>query len=102
MSEWIDVIQETEFSQTDRKSLVVKGIPIVIFKLENAYYAIHNQCTHENFPLADGDIEEDLIVCPRHGAKFCIKTGGVKAPPAFEDVTTYPLRIENKMIQIVI
>ena len=100
MTEWIDLISEVEFPSVGRKALVVQGIPIVIFKLENNYYAIHNRCTHEDFPLDDGDIEDDLIVCPRHGAKFCIKTGAVKAAPAFDDVATYPLRIEGGIIQI--
>jgi 3-phenylpropionate/trans-cinnamate dioxygenase ferredoxin subunit len=100
MSEWITVIKESEFPPGNRKSLIIKGLPIVIFKLEDAYYAIHNQCPHQNLPLEEGDIEGDLIVCPHHGAKFCIKTGEVKNPPAFEDVVTYPTRIENNIIQI--
>lgn len=100
MAEWIDVIQESEFPSTGRKAFVIDGVSIVIFKLNNDYFAIHNQCTHEDFPLDDGDIEDDLIICPRHGAKFCIRTGEVRAAPAFEDVAIYPLRIENNIIQI--
>lgn len=100
MPEWVAVINESEFPPNGRKAFVIQGIPVAIFKLNNSYYAIHNQCTHENFPLDDGELEADLIICPRHGAKFCIKTGEVKSAPAFEDLTTYPLRIENGVIQI--
>ncbi|MGZ8215504.1 MAG: Rieske 2Fe-2S domain-containing protein, partial [Methylosarcina sp.] len=42
----------------------------------------------------------DEIICPRHGARFCVKTGEVKAPPAYEDIASFPVRIENGRVQV--
>ncbi|MGH8610107.1 MAG: ferredoxin, partial [Gammaproteobacteria bacterium] len=40
----------------------------------------------------------DAITCPRHGARFCIKTGEALSPPAYEAVTTFPVRVEDGMV----
>jgi 3-phenylpropionate/trans-cinnamate dioxygenase ferredoxin subunit len=45
-------------------------------------------------------LENGEIICPRHGARFCIKTGDVKSPPAYEGVESYAVRIENNIVQI--
>ena len=100
MSEWFDVIPAAELPTNERKVVMIQGISILILNVDGKYYAIHNQCTHQNFPLDEGPLEGVTITCPFHGAKFCIKTGEVLSPPAFEDITTYPLRIVNDILQI--
>ncbi len=50
--------------------------------------------------LPMGILDGDQIICPRHGARFCIKTGAVKSPPAYEDIACFPVRIENGQIQV--
>lgn len=100
MPTWFDIIKISDFPIDARKVVIIDGISIVLFNLEGNYYAIRNQCTHQDFPLAEGPIENGIITCPFHGAQFSIITGEVKAPPAFEDITTYNVRIENDWIQI--
>ena len=41
-----------------------------------------------------------MIICPRHGARFCIRDGRVLSPPAYEDVETFPVRVEDGMVQV--
>lgn len=100
MTEWHNIIKQIDFPLDARKVIELEGISIILFNLEGEYFAIRNQCTHQDFPLAHGIIEDGMIVCPLHGAKFSIRTGEVKAPPAFEGVATYEVRVENEMIQI--
>ena len=50
--------------------------------------------------LASGEIEGDKIVCPRHGAVFCIRTGEVLEPPAYESVATFPVREEDGRVLV--
>jgi len=45
-------------------------------------------------------VEVDQIVCPRHGARFCIRTGEVLAPPAFEPIAIFPVRVNNGEIEV--
>jgi 3-phenylpropionate/trans-cinnamate dioxygenase ferredoxin subunit len=100
MSKWYEIIKTTDFPVGTRKVIDLEGTSILLLNLEGNYYAIRNLCSHQNFPLEDGDIEDCIITCPLHGAKFSIQTGAVKAPPAFEDIATYEVRVENDMIQI--
>jgi 3-phenylpropionate/trans-cinnamate dioxygenase ferredoxin subunit len=73
---------------------------VAIFKIDGQCYAIADVCSHDGGEIASGIVEGDEIVCPRHGARFCIKTGAVTAPPAYEDIDCFPVRIEQGKIQV--
>jgi 3-phenylpropionate/trans-cinnamate dioxygenase ferredoxin subunit len=40
------------------------------------------------------------LVCPRHGARFCIRTGAVLSPPAYEPVHCFPLRVDHGRVEV--
>lgn len=74
--------------------------PVVVFNIAGDYYAIADVCTHDDGPLGDGEVEDHEIVCPRHGARFDIKTGEVLTLPAVKGVASYPIRIKDNMVEI--
>ena len=76
------------------------GTRVAVFNLNGEYAAIESMCTHAMFELDDAPIEGDRIICPLHGAQFCIKTGKVCSAPAYEDLKTFPVRIHEGLIQI--
>jgi nitrite reductase/ring-hydroxylating ferredoxin subunit len=76
----------------------VAGVPIALYRLDGAYYATHDVCTHEEALLSEGYVEGGCIECPLHQAKFNIKTGAVEAAPASEPVRTYPTKLEGGRI----
>jgi 3-phenylpropionate/trans-cinnamate dioxygenase ferredoxin subunit len=45
-------------------------------------------------------VDGDQIECMRHGARFCIRTGAVMAPPAYEPVAKFPVRVEGGVVQV--
>jgi len=72
----------------------------VVFNLGGKYYAIEDVCTHDGGQLTGGVVEGGEIVCPRHGARFCIRTGEALTAPAYEPVARLPVRVENGVIQV--
>lgn len=100
MSGWVDVAPQHEFAAGAWRSLDVDGTLVAVFNLDGEHYAIEDVCTHDGGILTGGALEGEQIVCPRHGARFSIKTGKVLSPPAYEDVATFPLRVEGGMIQV--
>lgn len=74
--------------------------PIVIFNIAGDYYAIVDVCTHDDGPLGEGEIEDHEIVCPRHGARFDVRTGEVLALPAVKGVPSFPIRVNEGVIEI--
>jgi 3-phenylpropionate/trans-cinnamate dioxygenase ferredoxin component len=100
MSDWIDVVAENELAPGTWRTIDVDGTDVAVFNLDGAYYAIEDVCTHDGGVLTGGEVDGDVIVCPRHGARFSIRTGEVLAPPAYEDVPTFPVRVEAGIVQV--
>lgn len=100
MSKWVDVAYPNEISDQECKIIEIDNSPIAIFNLAGMFFAIADQCTHQNLPLADGLVINDTITCPYHGAVFNIKTGAVLSPPACEALRTYQTRIDEGKVQI--
>lgn len=68
---------------------------IAVYRLDGAYHAIEDICTHDGGPLAEGDVEGQEVICPRHGARFDIKSGAATCMPAIAPVESYPVRVEG-------
>ncbi|MEJ2565727.1 MAG: non-heme iron oxygenase ferredoxin subunit [Gammaproteobacteria bacterium] len=100
MSDWVDVAKLGELPPGERRIVDVDDVQIAVFNLGGEYYAIEDVCTHDYAPLADAKLDGDEIICPRHGARFCIRTGAVMAPPAYEPVPTFPVRIHEGRVQV--
>ncbi len=85
-------------------------VQIAVFNLDGECFAIENNCDHDNSTMLDSGLGSELlpeqlindkqIICPRHGAKFCIKTGKALTPPAYEDVPTFPIHITDSIVQV--
>lgn len=89
-----------ELPSGERLFITFGDVPIVIFNLSEAYYTIEDVCTHDDGPLGEGDIEGHEVICPRHGARFDIRTGQVTALPAVKSVRSFPVRINQGMLEI--
>jgi len=100
VSDWVDVVDVNELPGGSSCVVDIDGAMIAVFNLDGKFYAIEDLCTHDGGELASGDLEGEEIVCPRHGARFNIKTGEVTAPPAYEAVATFPVRIQANKIQV--
>ena len=73
---------------------------IALCNVDGQFYAIDNLCTHDQGPLDQGELEGDEIECPRHGARFDVRTGEATQLPAFEPVQRHPVRVEGDAIQV--
>ena len=78
----------------------IDDLPIVVFRIGGELFAIADICSHDDGPLGDGDLEGYEIVCPRHGARFDIRTGKALALPAIVDISAYPVRVIDGQIEI--
>jgi 3-phenylpropionate/trans-cinnamate dioxygenase ferredoxin subunit len=100
MTEWITLVSVVELTPGMHLAAALDDTQIVVFNLDGQYSAIENICSHDGGQLTGGAIEGDHIICPRHGAHFCIRTGAALSAPAYEPINTFPLRIENGMVQV--
>jgi len=100
MSDWQDVAPLEGFGPGQVRVVDADGTPIAVFNIDGRYYAIEDVCTHDGGELASGALEGDQIVCPRHGARFCVRTGEALSAPAYEPTATFPVRVDGTMVQV--
>jgi len=100
MSDFVTVAKTSEIAPGTVKVVRIDGVPIGVANVDGEYYAFADVCTHDDGPVAEGELDEYLIECPRHGARFDIRTGAVKLLPAVTPIPVYPLRIEGDEIQV--
>jgi 3-phenylpropionate/trans-cinnamate dioxygenase ferredoxin subunit len=98
----LDVCPADELGPGEMK-LVVSGLTSVgVYNLDGELFAIEDRCSHDDGPLCEGEFETDtgVVICPRHGANFDIRTGDALTLPATEPVSTYPVRVVDGMIRV--
>jgi 3-phenylpropionate/trans-cinnamate dioxygenase ferredoxin subunit len=97
---WQELGRVEEFAEGTSRVFEIAGREIAVVQSGGRFYAIDNQCTHDGEELASGAVEGDEIVCPRHGARFCLKTGAALTPPAYEAVRTHELRVADGRVSV--
>lgn len=98
LSDWTPVCAQAELPPGTYKVVEVDDADIAVFNIDGQYYAIEDVCTHDGAPLTGGGIEGCEVICPRHGARFCLKTGDALTPPAYEPVSVFPVRLHHDML----
>ena len=91
---WIDVGPESNLAEAAPLSVDLDGRAVLVVRCGAEVHAVDDLCTHDGQPLEDAAVESCQIICPRHGARFCLRTGEALTPPAYEPLGTYPVRIE--------
>lgn len=71
-----------------------------VYRIDGVHYCIEDRCSHDDGPLCEGEREGFEIICPRHGARFDLRTGTVLSPPATEDVDTFPIVIRDGVVYV--
>jgi len=103
---WIDVCPQADIKPGQARLVEMGDLKVAVFNLEGEYFAMQDICTHDGSPLLGCGLElEDLIkgdeiMCPRHGARFAIRTGQPLCPPAYEPTRQFPTRLHNGNVQI--
>ena len=97
---FIQVADITDIDLNQSVSVELDGRAILICNTENGVFAVEDRCTHADIPLCGGQIIGNFISCPVHGAVFDLSDGSVQAPPAFEDLETFEVKIEDTLISV--
>jgi 3-phenylpropionate/trans-cinnamate dioxygenase ferredoxin subunit len=83
------------------KAFVVHGMRVMVAHLADGYHALENRCSHANSPLITSKIYRgDQVACPVHGARFDLKTGAAKSPPAFTSLEKFSVRVASGRIEV--
>ena len=98
--EFVPIAKVDEVGDGVRLFVEIDDQDLVVFNIAGEYFAIGDVCSHDDGPLSDGEIEEYDVICPRHGARFDIRSGQVTSLPAVKDIPAYPVRVSGENIEI--
>jgi len=100
MAVWLSIgpaeeIPPGEFVQTE-----IGDVFVAVYNVDGEFFAIEDVCTHDGEGLSGGVVEHDEVICPRHGARFSLRTGRALTPPAYEPVRTFPTRVAGGIVEV--
>jgi 3-phenylpropionate/trans-cinnamate dioxygenase ferredoxin component len=100
MSSFVKVATRDELPPGGKKLVEIDGGAVAVFNVDGAFYAIDDICSHDGGPLAEGELMGCEIECPRHGARFDVKTGRPLCMPAIEPVAVHPVELRGDDIYV--
>lgn len=100
MANWMRVGSFDSFVEGEPVHIHFDYESAVLYRVGDTIYAIQDVCTHDGGPLGDGELDGCQVICPRHGARFDIRSGAALTMPAVEDVPTYATKIEAGVVYI--
>jgi 3-phenylpropionate/trans-cinnamate dioxygenase ferredoxin subunit len=78
----------------------VGGRWVALANVGGEFFAVEDTCTHEEASLSEGGLSGEVLVCPRHGSRFHVKTGRVLSLPAVRSVAVFPVRVEGDQVLV--
>ena len=100
VSEPVEVGPVSALPEGSQTEVQVGGKSVVVVCEGGQYYALRNQCSHQNFPLLGGDVSMGRITCAKHGAKFELSSGKPKTLPAVKPVQIYQTRVQDSVVWV--
>ena len=97
---FFQVAEESDLANGEQLYIEIGDLDLVIFNIAGDIFAIGDLCSHDGAPLGEGEVEEFEVICPRHGARFEMRTGEATELPAVEDIPSYPVRVIEGKIEV--
>jgi 3-phenylpropionate/trans-cinnamate dioxygenase ferredoxin component len=99
MAEWVPVAALAECQgEGCVRAVAANREKVVLVRWEGEIFALEDRCSHRDFPLSDGEVEDGQLECVFHGARFDIRTGKATQLPAIRPVRTFPVEIREERI----
>ena len=91
----VAVAKASEIGPGRMRIVEAGGERIALCNVDGTFHAVQDVCTHDEGPLGEGTLKGNALECPRHGARFDVRTGAVVRMPAIVPVKVYPVRVEG-------
>ena len=100
MTPLVTVGTTDEVPEGEARAFDVGGKAVAVAHANGSWFAFDDTCTHQGCSLSEGEIYDDVIMCPCHGSEFALATGEAMNGPATEPVQSYEVRVEGDRIQV--
>ncbi len=114
MERWLAIAPCSSLPEGARLDVDLEGTPITVVRLASKLLAFEDRCSHDGEPLAGAEIElpaqdqpspdgcapSPVVICPRHGARFCLRDGTPLCPPAYEPIRVFAVRELGELLEV--
>jgi 3-phenylpropionate/trans-cinnamate dioxygenase ferredoxin subunit len=97
---WTRVCPLAELPPGAHRIVDVDGVDAAVFNVDGEILAVEDVCTHDGARLTGGPLDGTEVVCPRHGARFCLRTGAALTPPAYEATAVLPVQVVDGVVYV--
>jgi len=98
MAQFVRVAKTSDLAPGKCMQVIVSGRRIALYNVDGEFYATDDTCSHAEASLSEGCLRGDEIECPRHGARFNVRTGQALSLPAWAPVRTFAVKVEGDEI----
>ncbi len=98
--DYVPVLADTDLHEGQMTKVDVQGVPVLLVRKQGEVFALANTCSHMGGPLAEGTLEGDVVQCPWHGSRFCIRDGSVVDGPATFPQMRFETRLRDGQIEV--
>jgi len=102
MMERLRVASIDELSESSGRRVDIAGHRIALFLIDDDVYAIGDRCTHAEASLADGEVFDRAVECPRHGSEFDVASGEPRSLPATRPVPVYVVEVDGSDVFVMV
>ena len=99
-SEWFDAGASEDFHEGTLTLAHAGNVPVLVVRRSGTLYAIANTCSHAGGPLNEGKLDGDIVTCPWHGTRFCIRNGAVKGGPGTFAQPVFAVQEESGKVRL--
>lgn len=99
---WVSIAPVADLPSGRGVKVDVADISVALFRIEDDVYAVADTCSHAEASLAEGEVFDGEVECPRHGAAFDLATGEAKTLPASAPVASYETKIEDNIVLLLV
>ena len=100
MSDFVPVAKTSEIPDPGSQLVEIDDRLVVLFHVGGKFYALDDVCTHDGGPLGEGELDNHAVICPRHGARFDIRTGAALTMPATQPTASHEVRVDGDTVLV--
>jgi len=100
MGDWVNIGAFEDLPRGRGERIEIGSDTVAVFRIGDDVYAIGDRCSHAQASLADGEVFDHDVECPRHGSEFSLETGLPRSLPATAPVPVFETKVEDGSVLV--
>ncbi len=100
VEDWVGVGVPADFPEGQLRRVTAGDVPVLVVRVNGALQAIAATCSHAGGPLDEGSLDGDVVTCPWHASRFCLRDGAIRGGPATVPQPAFEVREAESSVEV--